>query len=134
MLQLTRVGVDKKHVADERSMASSESASLPTDLKVIQTRARYGEQFEFLFFWGHQPSKDGTITKSCLSQWYAAHFVVDGLVYPTAEHWMMAEKARLFGDSAAVDVILAAPDPKAAKAMRRNVQNFNGQLWTDRCR
>ena len=79
-------------------MASFESASLPTDLKEIQARAHNGEQFEFLFFWGHQPSKDGTITKSCLSQWYAAPFVVDGLVYPTAEHWMMAEKARLFGD------------------------------------
>ncbi len=46
----------------------------------------------------------------------------------------MAEKARLFGDSAAVDAILAAPDPKAAKALSRKVQNFDGQLWADRCR
>ncbi len=102
--------------------------------KEIKARARNGEQFEFLFFWGHQLSKDGTITKSCLSQWYAAPFAVDGIVYPTAEHWMMAEKARLFGDSAAVDAILAAPDPKVAKALGRKVKNFDGQLWADRCR
>jgi hypothetical protein len=24
---------------------------------------------DFLFFWGHQPSKDGAITKTCMSQW-----------------------------------------------------------------
>ncbi len=28
-----------------------------------------GEKMDFLFFWGHQPSKTGEITKSCLSQW-----------------------------------------------------------------
>ena len=76
-------------------MTNSDFASLPTDLKEIQTRTQDGERFDFLFFWGHRVSKDGTITKSCLSQWYAAPFAVDGLVYPTAEHWMMAEKARL---------------------------------------
>ena len=47
---------------------------------------------------------------------------------------MMAEKARLFGDSAAVDAIFAAPDPKAAKALGRKVKNFYGQLWAARCR
>ena len=52
----------------------------------------------------------------------------------SAEHWTMAEKARLFGDDVAVDAILAAPDPKAAKALGRKVQNFNRQLWTDRYR
>ena len=115
-------------------MTNSDVATLPTDLDEILPRTRNGEQFEFLFFWGHRVSKDGMITKSCLSQWYAAPFVVDGLVYPTAEHWMMAEKARLFGDSAAVDAILAAPDPKAAKALGRKVTNFDGQLWAARCR
>ncbi len=29
---------------------------------------------------------------------------------------------------------LAAPDPKAAKALGRKVKNFDGQLWADRCR
>ncbi|HLZ89792.1 MAG TPA: NADAR family protein, partial [Puia sp.] len=56
----------------------------------------------FLFFWGHQPSKDGSITKSCFSQWWVAPFEVEGVRYPTAEHWMMAGKAKLFGDEAAL--------------------------------
>jgi predicted NAD-dependent protein-ADP-ribosyltransferase YbiA (DUF1768 family) len=49
-----------------------------------------GQDGDFLFFWGHQPRPDGTIGPSCLSQWWPASFSVDGIAYPTAEHWMMA--------------------------------------------
>ena len=66
---------------------------------------------KYLFFWGSQPSRDGIITKSCLSQWWLADFVVAGVTYRTAEHRMMAEKARLFADEAALAQILAAPSP-----------------------
>jgi len=53
-----------------------------------------GQDRDFLFFWGHQPRPDGTIGPSCLSQWWRASFSVDGIAYPTAEHWMMAAKAK----------------------------------------
>lgn len=59
-------------------------------------------------------SEDGTISKSGVSQWYPAPFAVDGSVYPTAEHWMMAEKVRPFGDYWAAAAILAAITPKLA--------------------
>lgn len=48
---------------------------------------------KYLFFWGHQPNKDGTIGKSCLSQWWESDFEIEGIIYNTAEHYMMAEKA-----------------------------------------
>jgi len=78
------------------------------DLDKLRLRSKNGEQFDYLYFWGHQPSKTGEITKSCLSQWYAAPFTVDGIVYQTAEHWMMAAKARLFRDEVRVFVLLGA--------------------------
>ncbi|MCA0275203.1 MAG: NADAR family protein [Proteobacteria bacterium] len=84
---------------------------------------------QFLFFWGHQPSKDGTITSSCLSQWWAASFLVDGVGYPTAEHWMMAEKARLFGDHEIASRILGAGSPKQVKQFGREVRGFDATLW-----
>ena len=49
-----------------------------------------GQQTEFLFFWGHHPQRDGTTGPGCLSQWWPTPFTVDGVAYPTAEHWMMA--------------------------------------------
>lgn len=89
-----------------------------------------GEQVEFLFFWGHR-AKPGSVTKACLSQWYEAPFVVDGVRYLTAEHYMMAGKAMLFGDIAARDAIIHAPDPAKAKALGRRVKGFDEALWVD---
>jgi ribA/ribD-fused uncharacterized protein len=83
----------------------------------------------FLFFWGHKPSADGSITKSCFSQWWIAPFQVDGVTYPTAEHWMMAGKAKLFGDTVAFEKIVVAKTPAAAKKIGRLVQNFDPELW-----
>jgi ribA/ribD-fused uncharacterized protein len=91
-------------------------------------------RLKYLCFWGHQPSADGNITKTCFSQWFAAGFALDQVHYPTAEHYMMAEKARLFDDPATLQKILAVPHPRAAKALGREVQNFHPAVWeAQRC-
>ncbi|MVN78518.1 DUF1768 domain-containing protein [Hymenobacter sp. HMF4947] len=84
---------------------------------------------KYLFFWGHQPSKDGVITKSCLSQWWVADFVVAGVTYRSTEHWMMAEKARLFDDAAVLAQILAAKSPAEAKKLGRAIHDFVPDVW-----
>jgi ribA/ribD-fused uncharacterized protein len=97
---------------------------------VDDLRARFnaGEKLKFLFFWGHQTSANG-ISASCLSQWYEAPFVVDGERYPTAEHFMMAEKAALFGDTSVRGQVLQATNPGAAKALGRQVRDFDEGVW-----
>ncbi|MDO7847101.1 NADAR family protein [Hymenobacter sp. M29] len=84
---------------------------------------------KYLFFWGHQPSKNGVITKSCLSQWWVADFKIDGLNYPSTEHWMMAEKARLFENEATLARILAATSPAEAKKLGREIVGFVPEVW-----
>lgn len=86
---------------------------------------------KFLFFWGHQPSKDTSITKTCFSQWWKSSFVVDGLEYKTAEHWMMAKKALLFNDTENFDKILSAKSPAEAKNLGREVKNYNEDVWRE---
>jgi len=44
---------------------------------------------------------------------------------------MMAAKARLSGDAEAVEKILAAPHPGAAKALGRQVRGFDAQRWAE---
>ena len=104
------------------------------DLIQLRRRCSDGEKFRYLFFWGHQPAKDGIITSSCLSQWYGASFEIAGVVYPTAEHWMMASKARLFADDETLQQILESADPKTAKALGRKVKHFNDDVWKANCR
>lgn len=88
-----------------------------------------GGTAEYLLFWGHTPKSEGTVDPSCLSQWYPSFFVVDGVTYATAEHWMMAEKARLFGDDAALANILRAKTPSEAKALGRTIRDYSEDAW-----
>jgi len=102
----------------------------PIDLADLRTRHARGERFDYVYFWGHRPSKDGSVTKSCFSQWYEAKLRVDGTGYATAEHYMMAEKARLFGDDDSFAKILRAKDPGTAKSLGRKVKGFDEATWT----
>ena len=90
---------------------------------------RKGQKLKYIFFWGHQPHPDGQISKSCFSQWWASDFTIDNITYPTAEHYMMAEKARLFNDSEMLKQILASSHPGEAKKYGRQVHNFDNAIW-----
>jgi ribA/ribD-fused uncharacterized protein len=84
---------------------------------------------KYVLFWGHQRNADGSIGKGCFSQWFEASFQVDSETYLTAEHFMMAEKARLFGDAETRASILAARTPAEAKKLGRGVKGFDDALW-----
>jgi len=88
-----------------------------------------GLQADYLFFWGHTQKKDGIIDKSCFSQWFPAPFIVNGVAYPTAEHWMMAKKAELFIDDKILKGILETGKPAVAKELGRKISNFNAEKW-----
>jgi ribA/ribD-fused uncharacterized protein len=89
-----------------------------------------GEPLDLLPFWGHKPTRSGAIGTGSLSQWWPVVFTVDGVSYPSTEHWMMAEKARLFGDTDGLAAVLRAASPGAAKAAGRKVRGFDEDRWT----
>lgn len=63
------------------------------------------------------------------SQWTRSTFRVDGVDYVCAEQFMMAAKARLFGDEATRAEILATDDPRAHRALGRKVAGFEQVTW-----
>ena len=89
-----------------------------------------GNRVKYIFFWGHEKPKSG-VSKTCFSQWYESEFVVDGVVYQTAEHFMMAEKARLFNDKDSEQGILSASTPGEAKMIGRRVSGFDERKWVE---
>lgn len=102
-----------------------------TDLVAAYAR---GERIKLLFFWGHQPERDGRVGAGCLSQWWPSPFTLDGIAFATAEHYMMWRKATLFGDEAMAERVLATPHPHAAKALGGRVAGFDQQTWDEhRC-
>ncbi len=97
--------------------------------KELEKQHQSGKKLKYLFFWGNKKSLDTTISSSCFSQWYNQKFKIDGIEYPTAEHYMMAEKARLFNDKDAEKRILKSKSPAEAKRIGREILNFNQELW-----
>ncbi|KAL2174699.1 uncharacterized protein P884DRAFT_208233 [Thermothelomyces heterothallicus CBS 202.75] len=70
-----------------------------------------------------------------LSQWYPCAFSDDkdpSITYPTAEHYMMHQKAVLFSDLEVGAEILATLDPREVKALGRKVSNFSDAVWNAR--
>lgn len=80
-------------------------------IQTVKDRFNSGEPLEYVFFWGHHV-KPGKMTKACFSQWFPADFVVDDVAYNCTEQYMMAEKARVFGDDDIRQKMLACNDPK----------------------
>ncbi len=87
------------------------------------------DQPQILPFYGHSVTME--ITSTCLSQWYPCQFEVGGVSYHTAEQYMMAQKAKLFGDMEIYEMILEAEDPKTFKSLGRKVKGFDKVLWDE---
>jgi ribA/ribD-fused uncharacterized protein len=99
------------------------------DVRSLTAAMAAGARPNYLFFWGHTPKVDGAMGAWVLSQWYPSPFEVEGVRYYTAEHWMMAEKARMFGDEKVRAEILAVHGPADAKAKGREVRGFSDEVW-----
>nr|WP_315033292.1 NADAR family protein [uncultured Chryseobacterium sp.] len=95
----------------------------------IKDRFQKKQRIKFLFFWGHTVKDE--ITKSCFSQWFTGKFEENGIIYKTAEHYMMAGKARLFNDAETLEKILQAATPNQVKALGRKVKNFDPKIWDE---
>jgi ribA/ribD-fused uncharacterized protein len=97
------------------------------DLDGARRAEHSGVPMKFVFFWGAESR--GGVGAECLSQWYPSPFDVEGTTYATAEHFMMAGKARLFGDEKAAERVLAARTPAEAKNLGRQVRGFDSAVW-----
>ena len=97
-------------------------------MATLLERELAGYRLKFVLFWGHEGPVDQA-GSHWLSQWFPARFEVHGQVYPTAEHYMMAAKAQMFGDASALAAVLAARTPGEAKALGRSVKGFDSGAW-----
>ncbi|KAF2026062.1 DUF1768-domain-containing protein, partial [Setomelanomma holmii] len=67
-----------------------------------------------------------------LSPWWRSQFVVKGVVYKKAGHYIMAEKARAFGDKKALQRILEAETTEELKTLGDTVDGVEEKSWRRR--
>jgi len=66
-----------------------------------------------------------------LSNWQSSPMLIDSVRYGCVEQYMMAMKARLFGDRSSLKKIMATQIPKLHKQYGREVKGFNPEVWAD---
>ena len=71
-----------------------------------------------IFFWNGQ-----------FSQWENSPFADNGIIFSTAEQYMMYNKAILFGDDVTANQIIATKDPSRQKFLGRQVLGFKDEVW-----
>jgi ribA/ribD-fused uncharacterized protein len=98
----------------------------------LKNRFENGHAIKYIFFWGHSNKSGEEVGKFVFSQWYPSLFTVDGIEYKTAEHWMMAQKAILFGDKEIAEQILKADKPGEVKELGRKIKGFDELKWKER--
>ncbi len=90
--------------------------------KYIEGRA-YKKPVKTVFFW-KMDEPDG-----CFSNWYPSPFVLDGEQFANVEQYMMAEKAKLFGDMGMYHLIRSTESPAECKQLGRRVKGFDSTEW-----
>jgi hypothetical protein len=74
---------------------------------------------KFIFFYGGP-----------FSQWYPCEFEIDGIKYNCTEQFMMASKAKVFGDKETLKKIMSTDAPWLQKKLGRGVKGFSIPLWS----
>lgn len=80
---------------------------------------------KYYLFWG-----------GICSNWYPARFTINypdlgDVEFNCTEQHMMFEKARLFGDAARANAILATDSPKLQKQLGRQVAGYDEAKWAE---
>jgi ribA/ribD-fused uncharacterized protein len=86
---------------------------------MIETSPNVFETDQYVFFWRGWPS-----------QWFPSRFRDKaGNEYSHMEQYMMAEKARKFGDTETLKKIMAATNPRLQKDLGRDVSPYVDSVW-----
>ncbi|KAF1955570.1 DUF1768-domain-containing protein [Byssothecium circinans] len=118
-----RKSTSKAPLSKKQSTSTDAAANAaPREIVIKVSKGATGDR---VFFFGAQKEN------GCLSNMFRSRFEKNGNVFLTVEHYFQYQKAAMFEDAAAMRKILAAPNPKSAKAFGRKVKNFEDKPWVD---
>ena len=98
----------------------------------LEQQVQAGKYFHYLLF-DDAPMSVHNGKYNYLSQWYGAPFRTEGTLFKTVEHFVVAEKARLFKDlSRALQAIMAKTPERAAKTGQA-IEGVSEDSWAECC-
>jgi ribA/ribD-fused uncharacterized protein len=98
--------------------------------ETILYQLNHGVEMNFITFWKGDKG-NGKVGHEVFSQWYPSRIEFKGIVFPTAEHWMMYQKAILFEDIESASKVLSSQNPFTAKRIGKAVKDFDETIWAE---
>lgn len=84
---------------------------------------------EPVFFFSGNPALNET---KMFSNMHEAPVQIDGVTFPTVEHYFQWSKAKMFGDADIQNKIMKTASPKSVKAYGKKVKNFDAEAWDEK--
>jgi ribA/ribD-fused uncharacterized protein len=114
---------------EEVKPAEASAEEKPKKKRVLKARVPKEDakpEEEIVYFFTGNPALN---ENRFLSNMYEAKIQVDGITFPTVEHYFQWSKAKKFGDADIQNKILKTESPKSAKAYGKKVKPFDGEIW-----
>lgn len=117
---------EEKPKEQEEEKPKEKEEEKPKAKRTIKAKIPKEDLPEIVYFFSGNPDLD---ENKFLSNMYDAPIQVDGVSFPTVEHYFQWSKAKMFGDAEMQKKILASPSPKSAKSYGKKVKDFKKEEW-----
>ena len=123
------VDAEEKKPEEEKKEEQAPDEAKPKKKRTLKAKVTVEAGPEPVFFFTGNPALN---EYRFLSNMYEAPIQVEGIKFPTVEHYFQWSKAKLFGDAATQDKILKTASPKSAKALGKKVKPFVPEQWDEK--
>lgn len=114
-------------VEPEEKKVEEEKPKKKRVLKAKVPKEEPGEEPVF-FFMGNPALNENKM----FSNMHEAPVQIDGVTFPTVEHYFQWSKAKMFGDADMQAKIMKTASPKSAKGFGKKVKNFDAEAWDEK--
>jgi ribA/ribD-fused uncharacterized protein len=117
---------EKKEEKDKSSEAERKPKAKRVTIKVKTSAEPLPEP---VFFFSGNPALNDN---KYLSNMHDAPMQINGITFPTVEHYFQWSKANLFGDKEMETKILKTTSPKSVKTYGKKVKDFKEDVWAEK--
>ncbi len=122
--------MEAKPVEEETVEEKKVEEEKPKKKRVLKAKVPKEEPGEepVFFFMGNPALNENKM----FSNMYEAPVQIDGVTFPTVEHYFQWSKAKMFGDVDIQNKIMKTTSPKSAKGFGKKVKNFVPEAWDEK--
>ena len=126
-IPMTEPPKEEKEEEPEKKVEEEEKPKKKRVLKARVPKEEPGE--EPVFFFSGNPALN---EYKEFSNMHEAPVQIDGVTFPTVEHYFQWSKAKMFGDMEIQNKIMKTTSPKSVKSYGKKVKNFDEEAWNEK--